>query len=149
MNTILNKSYYYAIIKALHGILLSIDNDILRNKTRATVIIWIIIKALRNKDKTGFLAFEKEINNNLNKALNSVLQKESRFNIDIIYRLIILDVINKINIVISTQTDMKKKNEKINFQFKIWWYIENVIIKRFESRDEVRCIFTLIEIQFK
>ena len=102
MSIIFNKFYYYIIIKTLHDILLNINNNILWNKVRVTVIIIIkiIIKALYNKDKTRFLIFKKKINNNLNKALNSVFQKKSWFDIDIIYRFIILNIISKIDIVI-------------------------------------------------
>ena len=75
INIIFNKSHYYVIIKALHDIFLNINNNILRSETKAIIIIIIkiIIKALRNENKIKFFALKKEINNNLNKTLNSVL----------------------------------------------------------------------------
>ena len=75
VNTIFNKSYYYIIIKTFHDILLNIDNNILQSEIKAIIIIIIkiIIKVLRSKGKTRFLALGKKINNNLNKALNNIL----------------------------------------------------------------------------
>ena len=78
MSIIFNKSYYYAIIKVLHGIFLNIDNNILWSEIKAIVIIIIkaIIKTLYNKNKIKFFTLKKKINNNLNKTLNSVFQNK-------------------------------------------------------------------------
>ena len=44
---------------------------------------------------------------------------------------------------------MKKKDEKIGFQFKILKYIENINMNVFKTSDEIECVFILIKIQFE
>ena len=44
---------------------------------------------------------------------------------------------------------MKKKDKEINFQFEIWWHIENVNMNVFKTSDEIEYVFILIKIQFK
>ena len=46
---------------------------------------------------------------------NNIFQWERRFDINIIYRLMILNIMNKITIVDFVQIDIKQKNEKIDF----------------------------------
>ena len=76
-------------------------------------------KALNEKDIIELLTFRKKINNDVNKTSNNIFQWERRFDVDIIYRFIILNIMNKIIIVNLAQIDMKQKNEKIDFQFEI------------------------------
>ena len=63
--------------------------------------------------------FKKRINNDVNKTSNNILQWKRRFDINIIHRFMILNIINEIIIINLAQIDMKQKNEKINFQFEI------------------------------
>ena len=44
---------------------------------------------------------------------------------------------------------MKQKNEKVDFQFKMWWYIKNVNMNALETSGEIEYIFILIKIQFE
>ena len=66
------------------------------------------------------LTFKKKINNHVNKTSNNIFQWENRFDINIIYRFMMLNVISEINIVGLIQIDIKMKNEKIDFQFEMW-----------------------------
>ena len=56
-------------------------------------------KTLSEEDIIELLTFRKKINNDVNEMSNSILQWERRFDINIIYRLMILNVINKIIII--------------------------------------------------
>ena len=76
-------------------------------------------KTLSEKDIIELLTFKERINNDVNKTSNSIFQRERRFDVDIIHRLMILNIMNEIIIVNFVQVDMKKKNEKIGFQFEI------------------------------
>ena len=120
-----------------------IDNDISlfwkrNNRT--------IKKALNEKDIIELLTFKEKINNDVNKTSNNIFQWERRFDVDIIYRFMILNVMSEIIIVNLIQIDMKQKNEKVNFQFKVWWHIENVNMNVFEMSSEIEYVFTLIKI---
>ena len=77
-------------------------------------------KTLSEKDIIEFLTFREKINNDVNETSNNIFQWENRFDINIIYRFMILNVINEVNIVNLIQIDMKKKNKKIDFQFEMW-----------------------------
>ena len=67
-------------------------------------------KTLNEKDIIELLTFKKRINNDVNKTSNNIFQWESGFDINIIYWFIILNVMNKINIISFIQVDMKKKD---------------------------------------
>ena len=106
-------------------------------------------KALSEKDIIKLLTFKEKINNDVNETSNSILQWERRFDINIIYRFIILNVMGEIIIVGLIQVDIKQKNEKIGFQFEMWRHIENVNINVFKTNNEIECVFALIKIQLK
>ena len=72
-------------------------------------------KTLNKKDIIELLTFRKKINNDVNKTSNNILQWKRRFDVDIIHRLMILNVMNKITIVSLVQADMKQKNKKVGF----------------------------------
>ena len=42
-------------------------------------------KTLNKKDKFELLIFKKRINNDVNKSLNNIFQRENRFDVNIIY----------------------------------------------------------------
>ena len=77
-------------------------------------------KALSEENIIEFLTFKKKICDDVNKTSNNIFQWERRFDIDIIYRFIILNVMSEIIIVNLIQVDMKQKDKKVGFQFKMW-----------------------------
>ena len=77
-------------------------------------------KTLNKENIIKLLTFREKINNDVNKISNNIFQWERRFDINIIYRFMILNVINEIIIVGFIQINMKQKDEKIDFQFKMW-----------------------------
>ena len=97
----------------------------------------MIKKTLNEKNIIELLTFKRRINNDINKTSNNIFQWENRFDVDIIYKFIILNIMNKIIIVNLAQTDIKKKNKKIDFQFEIWWHIKNIDINVFEINNEI------------
>ena len=85
-------------VKIIFNVFLRINDNyiiIFRKNENKT----FIIKALNDKNEIKFLTFKKKIGDNLNKTLNSVFQKENRFNINIIHRFMNLNITNKIIIV--------------------------------------------------
>ena len=108
-----------------------------------------IKKTLNKKDIIKLLSFRRRINNDVNKTSNNILEWENRFDVNIIYRFIISNIISKISIVSLIQINIKMKNEKVDFQFEMWWYIENVNMNVFETSNEIKCVFILIKVQFE
>ena len=104
---------------------------------------------MSEEDIIEFLTFKEKINDDVNETSNNVFQWESRFDVNIIHRLIILNIMNKIIIISFAQIDIKEKIEKIDFQFKMWRHIENVDMNVFEMNNEIEWIFALTEIQLK
>ena len=100
------------IVEAFDNVFLKIDDDISLLWERSSETIK---KTLNKKDIIEFLTFRRKIDNDVNKISNNIFQWESRFDVDIIYWLMILNIINEIIIVNLAQVDMKKKNEKIDF----------------------------------
>ena len=58
-----------------------------------------IRKTLNEENIIELLTFKRKINNNVNKTSNSIFQWERRFDVDIIYRFMILNVMSEIIIV--------------------------------------------------
>ena len=106
-------------------------------------------KTLNKKNIIKFLTFKEKIDNDVNEMSNNILQWERRFDINIIYRLMILNVMNEITIVDFIQIDIKQKDKKIGFQFEMWRYIENIDMNVFEINSEIEYVFILIEIQLE
>ena len=105
------------IVETFNNAFLRIDNDISsswekNNKTMK--------KTLSEEDIIELLTFKEKIDNDVNETSNNILQWKRRFDINIIYRLMILNIMNKITIVNLIQIDMKQKNKKVGFQFKMW-----------------------------
>ena len=71
-------------------------------------------KTLNKENITEFLMLKK-IDNDINETLNNIFQWKDRFDVDIIYRFMILNVINEINTLNFAQIDIKMKNEKVDF----------------------------------
>ena len=104
------------IVETFNSVFLRIDNDISllwKKSNRA------IKKTLSEEDIIKLLTFKEKINNDVNETSNSIFQWERRFDVNIIYRFMILNVMNEIIIVNLIQIDIKQKNEKIGFQFEI------------------------------
>ena len=74
---------------------------------------------MNKEDIIELFTFKKKIDNDVNETSNSIFQWENRFDVDIIYWFVILNIISEIIIVSLAQADMKKENKKINFQFEI------------------------------
>ena len=72
-------------------------------------------KTLNEKNIIEFLTFKKRIYNDVNETSNNIFQWKRRFDINIIYRFVILNIMNEIIIVSFIQVDIKQKNEKIGF----------------------------------
>ena len=106
-------------------------------------------KTLSEKNIIELFTFKKKIDDDVNKTSNNIFQWERRFDVDIIYRLMILNVMNEITIVDFIQIDIKQKDKKIGFQFEMWRYIENIDMNVFEINSEIEYVFILIEIQLK
>ena len=105
------------IVEVFDNVFLKIDNDI--------SLFWernsrVIKKTLNEEDIIELLTFREKIDNDVNEMSNNIFQWERRFDVDIIYQLMILNIINEIIIVGLAQVDMKQKNEKVDFQFKMW-----------------------------
>ena len=75
----------------------------------------MIRKTLSEKNIIKFFTFKEKIDNNVNEMSNNIFQRERRFDVDIIYRFMILNVMNEITIVGFIQVDIKQKDEKIDF----------------------------------
>ena len=67
----------------------------------------MIKKTLNEKDIIKFLTFKEKINNDVNETSNNILQWKRRFDINIIYRFMILNVMNEVIIVNLIQIDIK------------------------------------------
>ena len=74
---------------------------------------------MNKKDIIEFLTFKRRINNDINKISNNILQSKRRFDVNIIYQFMILNIMNEITIVNLIQINMKQKDEEIGFQFEI------------------------------
>ena len=98
INILFNQFYNYTNVEIIFNVFLRInDNYIIifrKNKNKT-----FIIKTLNDKNEIKFLTFKEKINDNLNKTLNNIFQKKNRFDINIIYRFINLNIMNKIIII--------------------------------------------------
>ena len=56
-------------------------------------------KTLSEKNIIEFLTFKERIDNDVNKISNNIFQWESRFDVNIIHRFVILNVMSEINII--------------------------------------------------
>ena len=78
-----------------------------------------IKKTLNEENIIKLLTFRERINNDVNETSNNIFQWERRFDVNIIYRFMILNVMSEITIVDLIQIDIKQKDEKVDFQLKI------------------------------
>ena len=72
-------------------------------------IINFIIKTLNDKNKIELLSFRKKFNSDLNKTRNNIFQKKKKLDINIIHKFVILNIINKIKIIMFAQINIKKR----------------------------------------